>query len=79
MRGYWNMPVETARVLSADGWLATGDICRMDECGTLRFIDRCKDVIVVSGFKVWPNEVEEVVMMLPGVREVSVVGVPSRS
>lgn len=75
MRGYWNMPEETARVLSAEGWLATGDICRMDDSGALRFIDRRKDVIVVSGFKVWPNEVEEVVMLLPGVKEVGVVGV----
>ena len=75
MRGYWNMPSETVRVLSSDGWLSTGDICRMDEYGTIRFIDRLKDVIVVSGFKVWPNEVEEVVMMLPGVKEVGVVGV----
>jgi len=76
MRGYWNMAAETARVLSSDGWLATGDICRMDERGALFFIDRCKDVIVVSGFKVWPGEVEEVIMMLPGVKEVGVVGIP---
>jgi long-chain acyl-CoA synthetase len=76
MRGYWNMPEETGRVLSADGWLATGDICRMDDSGALRFIDRRKDVIVVSGFKVWPNEIEEVVMLLPGVKEVGAVGVP---
>ena len=75
MRDYWNMPEETARVLSAAGWLSTGDICLMDERGSIRFIDRHKDVIVVSGFKVWPNEVEEVVMMLPGVKEVGVVGV----
>ena len=75
MGGYWNMPIETARVLSGDGWLATGDICLMDERGTIRFIDRLKDVIVVSGFKVWPGEVEEVVMMLPGVREVGVAAV----
>ena len=76
MRGYWNMPAETARVLSGDGWLATGDICRMDEHGVLYFIDRRKDVIVVSGFKVWPGEVEEVVMMLSGVKEVGAVGIP---
>lgn len=75
MRGYWNMPEETARVLSESGWLSTGDICWMDERGTIRFIDRQKDVIVVSGFKVWPNEIEEVVMMLPGVKEVGAVGV----
>jgi len=76
MRGYWNMAAETARVLTGDGWLATGDICRMDEHGVLYFIDRRKDVIVVSGFKVWPGEVEEVVMMLSGVKEVGAVGIP---
>jgi long-chain acyl-CoA synthetase len=76
MRGYWNRPEETARVLSADGWLRTGDVCLMDAHGTIRFIDRSKDVVVVSGFKVYPNEVEEVLMMHPGVREVGAVGVP---
>jgi long-chain acyl-CoA synthetase len=76
MRGYWNMPEETARVLPADGWLRTGDICLMDARGMVRFIERSKDVIVVSGFKVYPNEVEEVLMMHPGVKEVGVVGVP---
>ena len=76
MRGYWNMPIETASVLGVDGWLRTGDICEMDERGYLRFIDRHKDVIVVSGFKVWPNEIEEVVMLHPGVKEVGVIGVP---
>ena len=76
MRGYWNMPEETARVLSTDGWLRTGDMGVMDAHGAIRFIERCKDVIVVSGFKVYPNEVEEVLMMHPGVKEVGVVGVP---
>ena len=76
MRGYWNMPEETARVLSTDGWLRTGDMGVMDAHGAIRFIDRCKDVIVVSGFKVYPNEVEEVLMMHPGVKEVGAVGVP---
>ena len=76
MRGYWNMPDETARVLSADGWLRTGDICQMDARGMVRFIERSKDVVVVSGFKVYPNEVEEVLMLHPGVREAGVVGVP---
>ena len=75
MRGYWNRPEETAHVLSADGWLRTGDVCLMDALGTIRFIERCKDVVVVSAFKVYPNEVEEVLMMHPGVREVGVVGV----
>jgi len=76
MRGYWNRPDETAHVLSADGWLRTGDICEMDARGMVRFIERCKDVVVVSGFKVYPNEVEEVLMLHPGVREAGVVGVP---
>jgi len=76
MRGYWNRPDETARVLSADGWLRTGDICLIDARGMVRFIERSKDVVVVSGFKVYPNEVEEVLMMHPGIREAGVVGVP---
>jgi long-chain acyl-CoA synthetase len=75
MRGYWNRPDETARVLSADGWLRTGDICLIDARGMVRFIERSKDVVVVSGFKVYPNEVEEVLMMHPGIREAGVVGV----
>ena len=76
MRGYWNMPEETARVLSADGWLHTGDVCVMDARGAIRFIDRHKDMIVVSGFKVYPNEIEEVLMLHPGVKEVGATGVP---
>jgi long-chain acyl-CoA synthetase len=76
MRGYWNRPEETARVLSADGWLRTGDVCQMDARGWIRFVDRYKDVVVVSGFKVYPNEVEEVLAMHPGVREAGVAGVP---
>jgi len=75
MRGYWNMADETARVLSADGWLRTGDICQMDARGMVRFVERGKDVVVVSGFKVYPNEVEEVLMLHPGVREAGVTGV----
>jgi long-chain acyl-CoA synthetase len=76
MRGYWNMPEETARVLGPDGWLHTGDMGVMDQQGSIQFIDRRKDVIVVSGFKVYPTEVEDVVMRHPGVREVGVAGVP---
>ncbi len=76
MRGYWNMPEETARVLGPDGWLRTGDMGVMDDHGSIQFIDRRKDMIVVSGFKVYPTEIEEVVMMHPGVKEVGVVGVP---
>lgn len=76
MRGYWNMADETARVLDPDGWLHTGDICAMDARGMIRFVDRKKDMIVVSAFKVWPTEVEDVIMLHPGVGEVCAVGVP---
>ena len=79
MRGYWNMADETARVLSADGWLRTGDICEMDARGMVRFVERAKDVVVVSGFKVYPNEVEDVLMLHPGVSEAGVVGVPDET
>ncbi|MHC6075306.1 AMP-binding protein [Ralstonia solanacearum] len=75
MRGYWNMPEETARVFDHGGWLHTGDIGVMDEHGSVRFIERRKDVIVVSGFHVYPAEIEEVLMMHPGVKEASAVGV----
>jgi long-chain acyl-CoA synthetase len=76
MLGYWERPDETARVLDADGWLATGDIGRMDERGFMKLIDRKKDMIIVSGFNVYPNEIEEVVAMHPEVREVAAIGVP---
>ncbi len=76
MRGYWNRPDETAKVLSADGWLRTGDIGRIDSRGYVYIVDRKKDMILVSGFNVYPNEVEDVMMMHPGVREVAAVGVP---
>ncbi len=76
MHGYWNMPEETARALDADGWLATGDVVSMDGRGYLTFVDRKKDVIVVSGFKAWPGEVEEVLLALPGVKEAGVAGMP---
>jgi len=61
MQGYWRQPEETARVLSPDGWLRTGDIGRMDERGWFEFVDRSKDIIVVSGFKAFPAEIEEAV------------------
>lgn len=76
MRGYWNQPDETAKVLIGDGWLATGDVGIMDEEGQVRLIDRIKDMILVSGFNVYPNEIEDVVMMHPDVREVAAIGVP---
>ncbi len=76
MRGYWRRPDETAKVLSADGWLRTGDMGVMDERGSVRITDRKKDMIVVSGFKVFPNEVEDVLTLHPGVLEAGVIGVP---
>jgi len=75
MKGYWERPEETAKVLGADGWLHTGDIARMDESGYVYIVDRKKDMILVSGFNVYPNEVEDVVMQHPGVAEVAAVGV----
>ena len=75
MRGYWNRPEATAEVLSDDGWLKTGDIGRMDEKGFVFIEDRKKDLILVSGFNVYPNEVEDVVVSHPGVLEAAVVGV----
>jgi long-chain acyl-CoA synthetase len=79
MREYWRQPAETARVFTADGWLRTGDLGFMDAQGRFTITDRLKDVIVVSGFKVFPNEVEEVVAAYPGGREVAAVGMPAAS
>ena len=76
MRGYWNQPAETAKVMLPDGWLRTGDVGKVDERGFVFIVDRKKDMILVSGFNVYPNEVEDVVMMHPGVRECAAVGVP---
>jgi len=76
MKGYWQRPDETAKVLGADGWLHTGDIGRMDQNGYVYIVDRKKDMILVSGFNVYPNEVEDAVMAHPGVLEVAAVGEP---
>jgi long-chain acyl-CoA synthetase len=76
MKGYWGRPDETAKVLDDNGWLATGDIGIMDEHGFVRLIDRKKDIILVSGFNVYPNEIEDVLMMHPAVREAAAIGVP---
>ena len=76
MAGYWNRPDETAKVMDKDGWFATGDIGVMDERGFVRIVDRKKDMILVSGFNVYPNEIEAVVVMHPGVLECAAVGVP---
>jgi long-chain acyl-CoA synthetase len=76
MQGYWQRPAETAKVLSADGWLRTGDIALMTEDGFFKIVDRKKDMILVSGFNVYPNEIEDVVAMHPKVLEVAAIGVP---
>ncbi len=75
MKGYWNNPEETARAMQ-DGWLKTGDIGHMDSNGYVTITDRKKDMILVSGFNVYPNEIESVMMMHPGVAECAVIGVP---
>jgi len=77
MRGYWNRPEETAQVMTKDGYLRTGDIGVVDERGYTRIVDRKKDMILVSGFNVYPNEIEDVVAHHPGVLEVAAVGVPN--
>ena len=76
MAGYWNKPLETAAAMTSDGFFKTGDIGFMDEGGYVKIIDRKKDMIVVSGFKVFPTELEEVIARLPGVLECAVIGVP---
>jgi long-chain acyl-CoA synthetase len=76
-RGYWNRPEDTARAFTADGFFRTGDVAVMDEEGFIRIVDRKKDMILVSGFNVYPNEVEDVVASHPGVLEVAAIGVPS--
>jgi long-chain acyl-CoA synthetase len=75
MQGYWNRPEETKNVLSDDGWLRTGDIAMVSEDGFVRIVDRKKDMILVSGFNVYPNEIENVVQSMEGVLEVAAVGV----
>lgn len=76
MRGYWNQPEETAKVMTQDGFLRTGDVAYMDKRGYIRIVDRKKDMILVSGFNVYPNEIEEVIVRHPGVREAAAVGIP---
>ena len=75
MAGYWNRPEETAKVMTVDGFLRSGDIGVMDERGYIKLVDRKKDMILVSGFNVYPNEIEDVVGQLPGVFEVAAVGI----
>ena len=76
MKGYWNRPEETAKVIDSEGWLATGDVAVIDEKGYLKIVDRKKDMILVSGFNVYPNEIEDVIAMHPDVKEVAAVGMP---
>ncbi|MDD5393132.1 MAG: AMP-binding protein [Thiothrix sp.] len=76
MQGYWQRPDETAKVMPGDGWLRTGDIAVMNEQGFIKLVDRLKDMVLVSGFNVYPNEVEDVLASHPKVLEVGVIGVP---
>ena len=76
MAGYWNRPDETAKVMTADGYFRTGDIGVMTPDGYTKIVDRKKDMILVSGFNVYPNEIEEVIASHPGVLECAVIGVP---
>ena len=76
MAGYWQRPDETAKVMTPDGFFKTGDIGTVDERGYYKIVDRKKDMVLVSGFNVYPNEVEDVIAMHPGVLECAVIGVP---
>lgn len=75
MKGYWNRPGETAKVLDAEGWLKTGDVATIDEQGFVKIVDRLKDMIIVSGFNVYPNEIEDVAALHPKVLEAGAIGV----
>ena len=79
MKGYWNRPKETAAIMTEDGFLRTGDIAVVDDKGFIKIVDRLKDMILVSGFNVYPNEIEEVVMMHPDVLEVAAVSKPDQN
>lgn len=76
MKGYYRRPQETAAVMTADGFLRTGDVATVDEAGYVRIVDRKKDMILVSGFNVYPNEVEDVVASCAGVLECCAIGLP---
>jgi len=77
MKGYWHEPEETDKVFTKEGWLVTGDIARINENGFVYLVDRKKDMILVSGFNVYPNEIEEILAEHPAIKEVAVIGVPS--
>ena len=76
MEGYWQRPEETAKVMLPGGWLRTGDVGRMDEGGYVWIEDRKKDMILVSGFNVYPNEIENVVVEIDGILEAAAIGIP---
>src|SRR3990167_6652856 len=78
MQAYWHHPDETKKIFTPDGWLLTGDIVSINEQGYLRILERKKDMILISGFNVYPNEIEDVIAKLPGVREVAIIGVPDQ-
>ena len=79
MQGYWQNPEETEKVLTTDHWLHTGDMAYCDEAGYIYLVDRKHDLIIVSGFNVYPNEIEDVIAQHPGVKEVAVIGVKTDS
>lgn len=79
MKGYWKKPKETDMVLDKNGWVRTGDIARIDENGFIYLLDRKKDMILVSGFNVFPSEIEKVIISHPEVNEVAVIGIPSET
>jgi long-chain acyl-CoA synthetase len=76
--GYWQRSAETAKAFTADGWLRTGDVAVMDASGSFKLVDRLNDMILVSGFNVYPNEIEEVIALMPQVLECACVGVPDK-
>lgn len=76
MQGYWNRPEETAKVMDSEGWLKTGDVAVVNTDGFVKLVDRLKDMIIVSGFNVYPNEIENIVALHPKVLEVGAIGVP---
>ncbi|MBV8293234.1 MAG: AMP-binding protein, partial [Mycobacterium sp.] len=79
MKGYWNLPEATKAAITADGWLNTGDIGRVDEDGHFYIVDRAKDMIIRGGYNVYPREIEEVLHEHPGVAEAAVIGIPHES
>ena len=77
MAGYWQQTEATANVLDADGWFKTGDVAILSEDGFIRLVDRIKDMIIVSGFNVYPNEIDDIGSQHPGILECAAVGVPN--